>query len=685
MPVVEDPGSFAVRGSLLDVWPPGARRAGARRALRRRRPLDQVVRPDDADARARDATLKELWLAAGARRDPHEGVRRARADARRAARRRDRLADDEDARARRRRRHRARLLRRRRLTCPRTTTSSRRSPRTSRTTRASCSTDPAAITRAVRDELGRADAGRRAKAQRAAVPARRRSTEPRTTSLRDLARAPRRRAPRSRGRRRGRGPRARYEVDAATRSISPRSTTTDLDARREGARASTKGRTGALAPVARAHRALQGPRPARLPRRARADAGGAARGAPPAPGHRAAACAAARSIRRGSTSRGARPARTTRRADRRRPARARRRRSRPRASRSSPRRRSSAARAHRAPRAQVAARQRARRSSRTCARLSVGDYVVHVEHGIGRYLGLVHKRRRRAHRRSARRRVRGGRQALPPRLPPQPDPEVRGRRGRRAEARPARRRRRSRRRRRASRRPSGRWPTSCSASTPSARRSPGDALEPADDDYRAFEATFPFDETRRSGARHRRRERGPRDAAPDGPPRLRRRRLRQDRGRDPRGVPRRDGGQAGRACSARPRCSRSSTSARFEARMADYPITRARALALPDARRSRTRRSRGLKDGKVDVVIGTHRLLSKDIHFKQPRPARRRRGAALRRHAQGAHQAAPHASRRAHALRHADPAHAADGGERPARPLAHHHAAGRSPRRPHRS
>ena len=66
------------------------------------------------------------------------------------------------------------------------------------------------------------------------------------------------------------------------------------------------------------------------------------------------------------------------------------------------------------------------------------------------------------------------------------------------------------------------------------------------------------------------------------------------------------------------------------------PDDRARAAALPDVRgaharlpdhdRARCRRFQtkkeqdetlvGLKDGKVDVVIGTHRLLSKDVHFK---------------------------------------------------------------------
>ena len=46
-----------------------------------------------------------------------------------------------------------------------------------------------------------------------------------------------------------------------------------------------------------------------------------------------------------------------------------------------------------------------------------------------------------------------------------------------------------------------------------------------------------------------------------------------------------------------------------------------------------------LAAGKVDIIVGTHRLLSKDVVVQRPRPARRRRGAALRRRAQGAHQA----------------------------------------------
>ena len=45
-----------------------------------------------------------------------------------------------------------------------------------------------------------------------------------------------------------------------------------------------------------------------------------------------------------------------------------------------------------------------------------------------------------------------------------------------------------------------------------------------------------------------------------------------------------------------------------------------------------------LKSGKCDLVIGTHRLLQKDVEFKRPGPAHRGRGAALRRFAQGTYQ-----------------------------------------------
>jgi transcription-repair coupling factor (superfamily II helicase) len=53
----------------------------------------------------------------------------------------------------------------------------------------------------------------------------------------------------------------------------------------------------------------------------------------------------------------------------------------------------------------------------------------------------------------------------------------------------------------------------------------------------------------------------------------------------------------------------------FEARMRDYPITIS-AMSRFQTKKELDDAVAGLKDGKVNVVIGTHRLLSKDVHFK---------------------------------------------------------------------
>jgi transcription-repair coupling factor (superfamily II helicase) len=53
----------------------------------------------------------------------------------------------------------------------------------------------------------------------------------------------------------------------------------------------------------------------------------------------------------------------------------------------------------------------------------------------------------------------------------------------------------------------------------------------------------------------------------------------------------------------------------FEARMRDYPMT-VKVLSRFQSTKESNEILAGIKDGKVDVVIGTHRLLSKDIHFK---------------------------------------------------------------------
>jgi transcription-repair coupling factor (superfamily II helicase) len=53
----------------------------------------------------------------------------------------------------------------------------------------------------------------------------------------------------------------------------------------------------------------------------------------------------------------------------------------------------------------------------------------------------------------------------------------------------------------------------------------------------------------------------------------------------------------------------------FEARMSGYPIE-VRAMSRFQSKQAQDETIRGLRSGAVDVVIGTHRLLSKDVHFK---------------------------------------------------------------------
>ena len=71
----------------------------------------------------------------------------------------------------------------------------------------------------------------------------------------------------------------------------------------------------------------------------------------------------------------------------------------------------------------------------------------------------------------------------------------------------------------------------------------------------------------------------------------------------------------------------------FRQRFAGLPGHDRDAVALPHRRPRTRRRSRGSQSGRVDIVIGTHRLLQKDVDFKRARPPRRRRGAPLRREA----------------------------------------------------
>ena len=114
----------------------------------------------------------------------------------------------------------------------------------------------------------------------------------------------------------------------------------------------------------------------------------------------------------------------------------------------------------------------------------------------------------------------------------------------------------------------------------------------------------------------------------------------------------------------------------FGERLADFPVRR-RALSRFQTAKEQAAVLAELKAGKVDIVIGTHRLLSPDVEFARSRTDRRRRGAPLRREAQGAAQAAQARDRRADAHRDADSAHAAPVARRAARHDADADAAAR--------
>ena len=113
----------------------------------------------------------------------------------------------------------------------------------------------------------------------------------------------------------------------------------------------------------------------------------------------------------------------------------------------------------------------------------------------------------------------------------------------------------------------------------------------------------------------------------------------------------------------------------FAERLADYPMT------IEHVSRFRTPAEqkeaiKGFAEGRVDILIGTHRVLSRDVRAKELGPADRRRGAALRRQAEGAAAPAEAARGRDLDVGDADPAHAADVAGGAARHLGDRDAAG---------
>ena len=143
---------------------------------------------------------------------------------------------------------------------------------------------------------------------------------------------------------------------------------------------------------------------------------------------------------------------------------------------------------------------------------------------------------------------------------------------------------------------------------------PGEALPPADDDYRAFEATFPFDETVDQA-------RAIDEVNADlTRPRAMDRLVCGDVGFGKTEVALRAafrvamaGKQVALLCPTTVLAQQHFRT--FEARMGGYPVA-LRALSRFQTSKEHDETLRGLKEGRVDVVVGTHRLLSKDVHFK---------------------------------------------------------------------
>lgn len=245
--------------------------------------------------------------------------------------------------------------------------------------------------------------------------------------------------------------------------------------------------------------------------------------------------------------------------------------------------------------------------------LQVGDFVVHVEHGIGRYQGLVHreiggtkvdlitveyaggdKLYLPVHRLNQIQKYSGGEHAEPKtdRLGGQSFAKTKARVQKAVRE----------------------MADELLRLYADREAAVAEAALPVSDDYRAFEATFPFDETD--------------DQA----------KAIEDTGRDlekTRPMDRLVCGDVGfgktevairaafrMALSGRQVCLLCPTTVlaqqhfrTFEARMRDYPV-KLRVMSRFQSKKEQDETLKELKDGSCDIVIGTHRMLSKDVHFK---------------------------------------------------------------------
>ena len=136
-------------------------------------------------------------------------------------------------------------------------------------------------------------------------------------------------------------------------------------------------------------------------------------------------------------------------------------------------------------------------------------------------------------------------------------------------------------------------------------------------------------------------------------------------------------------CSRRPPCSAFQHFETFKRRFQPFPV---RIEMLSRFRTPKEIKAvlAELAEGKVDIAIGTHRLLSQGRRVPGPGPADRGRRAALRRQPQRAAQADEAKRGCAHHERHADSAHAAHVAAGPARHVRDRDAAQGSPGDPDR-
>ncbi|AKU95894.1 Transcription-repair coupling factor [Labilithrix luteola] len=269
-------------------------------------------------------------------------------------------------------------------------------------------------------------------------------------------------------------------------------------------------------------------------------------------------------------------------------------------------------RAHRA--REKKARDNARPFIEDLRSLNVGDFIVHVEHGIGRYLGLVHKDvgglkvdllvveyaggdklYLPVYRLNQIQKFSGG-EAAEPKID-----RLGGSTFAKTKARVKKEVRQ--------------MADELLRLYAERQAQPGIAIPAADDDYRAFEATFPFDETDDQARAIEEVNKDLELARPMD------RLVCGDVGFGKTEVAIRaafrmamSGRQVAVLCPTTVLAQQHFRT--FESRMGDYPIT-IKALSRFQSKKEQDDTLASLKEGKVDVVIGTHRLLSKDIHFKQ--------------------------------------------------------------------